>query len=106
MHQDTHRIDTDTTTIPPGKKAGKRCLNCGTQIWLEINRKGRQPRFCTTACQKQIHAEIRQLRIEAVAHRMVGERDDRLDLIEMANKKNARADLLANSRTTWEQANG
>lgn len=85
MHQDTHRIDTDTTTIPPGKKAGKRCITCGQIIWLDINRKGRPPRFCTTTCKEQNHAEIRRLR---------------------AAGNLERAALLANSRTTWEQANG
>ena len=85
MHQDTHRVDTTVIETPAGKKPGKRCLTCGTQIWLDIQRKGRQPRFCTTTCQKQTHAEIRRLR---------------------SSGNTARADLLANPRTTWEQANG
>ena len=96
MHQDIIRITPNT----------KKCANCGDVFNLEAGKRGRKPRFCSTTCKNKMQTEIRHLRNAARNNRSVSQRDGMAALADLADRQEARAELLANPRSTWEQING
>jgi hypothetical protein len=97
MHQDTIRITSNTI---------KKCANCGDMLNLEAGKRGRKPRFCSSTCKNKMQTENRHLRNAARNNRTVSQREGMEALADLADRQEARAELLANPRSTWEQING
>ena len=97
---------TITTTTTKTTPTLRRCVNCGAHLEIPVGKRGRPTRFCGPNCKKQLHKQIARYRIDALELRRQSIADKDWELTQMAEGLEAEANVLANSRTTWDDLHG